>query len=613
MSSPVARPLVVLGVAMLAYRTPSLGQAAPALGSAASFAVLGASEATSDGPTTIAGNVGVSPGDTVRGMTSATFSLGGIYRNDALAKQAHKDSAAAYANLAARSCDSGLTGQNLGGKTLTAGVYCFASEARLTGILMLDAGGNRDTVWIFQVKGTLIVDAGASVVVTNGGYDGNVFWQVGASATIGERSGFRGSILALTDITLNEGATLSGRALTQQGAVRLHGNDLSVCCQPIPVAPSTLSNAVEGDAYVQRLTATGGTNAFTFELASAPAWLSLQGDVLSGTAVAGVYTFTVIARDNVTRCTGQQTYTVTVCPKLTIDNLTLPDGTARVPYSVPIAVSGSDSYTLDATANPAWALSITGNVLSGTPPRSGLYDITVTATDTVTRCFVSRTYRVNVASNCGSLAILTPSLLPGRVGKPYSKTIAAGGGTEPYTFSVTGDLPPGLLPYANGTVSGIPTTPGTYCFTATVTDADNCTTSHDFCVDISCPTIDLSPETLAVAIAGQDYEHAFIVASGGTPPYTFTVIPPVLPNALVAITVNDTTLQIKGTPAAAGVVAFTVTATDSYGCVLIQPYQVIVKAAAVSTDVPTLSPWAMLALLLLLGATALVTLGKGGG
>jgi hypothetical protein len=607
MSSPIVRLLVVLSVATLAYRTPSFGQAAPPLGSAASFAVLGASEVTSDGATTIAGNVGVSPGDTVRGISSATFSLGGIYRNDALAKQAHKDSATAYANLAARSCNTDLTGQNLGGKTLTAGLYCFASDARLTGILTLDAGGNRDAVWIFQVKGPLIVDAGASVVVTNGGYDGNVFWQVGASATIGERSGFRGSILALTDITLNEGASLSGRALAQQGAVRLHGNDVSVCCQPITVAPPTLSNAVAGDAYAQRLTATGGPNAFTFELASAPQWLSLQGDVLSGTAVAGVYTFTVIARDNVTHCTGQQTYTVAVCPDLTIDNPTLPDGAAHVLYSVPIAVSGSDAYTLSATVNPAWTLSVTGNVLSGTPPRSGVYDITVTATDAATRCSVSRTYRVNVALNCGSLAILTQALPPGRVGKPYSRVIQADGGTEPYTFSFTGDVPLGLTG-----LNGIPTAAGHYCFTATVTDAENCTKDRDFCIDIFCPTIDLSPEILPVAIAGQEYEHAFIVASGGTPPYTFTVIPLVLPNALVATRFNDTTLQIKGVPAVAGVVAFTVTATDSFGCVVIQPYEVIVKAAAVSTDVPVLSPWAMLGLLLLLGGAALVTLGKGG-
>ena len=107
----------------------------------------------------------------------------------------------AYNDLAGQACDTNLTGQDLGGKTLTPGVYCFNTSAQLTGDLVLDAQGNPAAVWIFQMGSTLTTASNASVVVINGGSSCNVFWQVGSSATLGTGTAFKGNILALASIT----------------------------------------------------------------------------------------------------------------------------------------------------------------------------------------------------------------------------------------------------------------------------------------------------------------------------------------------------------------------------------------------------------------------------
>ena len=111
-----------------------------------------------------------------------------------------------------------MTGQNLGGLTLTPGVYHFDSSAQLTGTLTLNAEGNNNAYWVFQIGSTLTTASGSSVTVTNfgsnGGSDDGVFWQVGSSATLGTATSFEGNILALASITLDTAATiLNGRAL----------------------------------------------------------------------------------------------------------------------------------------------------------------------------------------------------------------------------------------------------------------------------------------------------------------------------------------------------------------------------------------------------------------
>ncbi|MEO8084960.1 MAG: ice-binding family protein, partial [Ardenticatenales bacterium] len=199
---------------------------APSLGTAASFAVLGGSAVTNTGPTTVVGDLGVSPGFAVTGFPPGTV-IGTIHVVDAVAAQAQADNGTAYGNLAGQACDTDLTGQDLGGLTLTPGVYCYASSALLTGTLTLDAQGDADAVFIFQIGSSLTTASASSVLVINGGQDCNVFWQVGSSATLGTTTSFIGNLLALTSITLNTGATVSGRALARTGAVTLDSNTIT--------------------------------------------------------------------------------------------------------------------------------------------------------------------------------------------------------------------------------------------------------------------------------------------------------------------------------------------------------------------------------------------------
>jgi len=171
------------------------------------------------------GDVGVSPGISIIGFPPGIIKKGTIYVGGPVAAQAHIDASNAYVDLANQVCNVDLTGKNLGGMTLTPGVYCFDKSAQLTGKLVLNARGDPLAVWIFQIGSMLTTASGSSVSVINSAQAINVFWQVGSSATIGTGTWFDGNILAAADITLENGATLIGRALALNGAVLRNTDD----------------------------------------------------------------------------------------------------------------------------------------------------------------------------------------------------------------------------------------------------------------------------------------------------------------------------------------------------------------------------------------------------
>jgi hypothetical protein len=126
-----------------------------------------------------------------------------------------------------------LTGTILGTgvSTLNAGVYTFNSSAQLTGTLTLDAQGNPNALFVFQIGSTLTSASLATVNVINGGTTTGVYWDIGSSATLGTGTIFAGNILAVTSITLNTGAEiLCGRAFAQNGAVTMDTNTISNNC-----------------------------------------------------------------------------------------------------------------------------------------------------------------------------------------------------------------------------------------------------------------------------------------------------------------------------------------------------------------------------------------------
>lgn len=253
--------LVLEGLSFDSSARP-LAATSPTLLASASYFVLAGSTVTNTGPTTISGDVSVSLGTVITGFHPSIIGPpGAIHSNDASDLAAQAYNLIVFGTLD-QTCD-----QTFGAVDLTTtfpagvgpGVYCSTSSFSLTGNLTLIGSG----VWIFKTVSTLITSPGSSVT---GGDPCNVWWRIGSSATLDTTTSFIGNIFALTDITLNTGATLNGRALVQTGQVSLDSNTIT---GPICVAQPTSIPTTTGPTTIP--TTTGSTSTpTTTEPISAP-------------------------------------------------------------------------------------------------------------------------------------------------------------------------------------------------------------------------------------------------------------------------------------------------------------------------------------------------------
>lgn len=344
---------------------------------------------------------------------------------------------------------------------------------------------------------------------------------------------------------------------------------LTVSPPTIAIAPLTLPFGAAGAPYSQTLTASGGVAPYTFQVVagSLPAGVSLSASgVLSGTpTAAGTFNVTFQARDANLQ-TGQRAYSSNIAaPTLALSPAS---GTLLAAYGMAYsqsftALGGNAPYTysLSGTVPSGLSFNSSTGTLSGTPVQTGSFPLTVTAADSSTGTgapfSVSANYTLNVAPPA---IVIAPASLPvGGVGSAYSQTVTASGGIAPYTFAVVaGSLPAGVTLSSAGVLSGTPTAGGSFNWTVTATDAGSMTGAHAYTMTISAPTIDLTPTTLPDLTQGAAYSAA-LSASGGTAPYTFSIVGGALP---AGMTLNSGG-TLSGTPINAGPYAFTVQASDS--------------------------------------------------
>jgi hypothetical protein len=154
---------------------------------------------------------------------------GTIHAGDAAAQIAQGNLTTAYNDAAGRTlAPVDVANADLGGQTLAPGLYKSSGTLAITGNLTLDALGDKNAVWIFQIASSLNTASGSQVILSGRAKAANIYWQVGSSATLGTTTVFKGTIMADQSISLATGVTLDGRALARIGAVTMDGNTITI-------------------------------------------------------------------------------------------------------------------------------------------------------------------------------------------------------------------------------------------------------------------------------------------------------------------------------------------------------------------------------------------------
>jgi hypothetical protein len=352
-----------------------------------------------------------------------------------------------------------------------------------------------------------------------------------------------------------------------------------------------LPGVTTGAPYNQTVVANGGTLPRTFSLnpGPLPPGLSLNPatGAITGTAgAAGDYPFAVTVTD-ANGATASQAYTITVNPAPAIATLSLPDITTGFGYNqVVVATGGTPPRTFSLNPGPlppGLSLNSATGAITGTAGAAGSYPFTVTVTDG-NGVTASQAYTITVNP---APAIATLSLPNVTTGTAYNQTVVATSGTPPRTFSLNpGPLPPGLgLNSATGAITGTAGAAGSYPFTITVTDANGATASQAYTITVN-PAPAITTLSLPNVTTGAAYTQT-VVATGGTPPRTFSLNPGPLPPGL---SLNPATGAITGTAGAAGSYPFTVRVTDASGASASQAYTITVDPLPTYTITISVSP-----------------------
>ncbi len=362
----------------------------------------------------------------------------------------------------------------------------------------------------------------------------------------------------------------------------------------LAIPQTSLPAAVQGSPYAGSIRVTGGLPPYQWALVSTGndglSIGSTTGGVTGTPTAAGNFLLTVMVTD-ASGVSVTQALSLFVATPLQVATTSLPAATVGVAYSQILLPGGGvgpyvwNVVTGSGTLPPGLTLSGPGT-LSGTPTNNGTSTFTVQVTDSGGR---SATGTLSLSVSLGTLSITTSSLPNGQLSTPYSQTVTASGGAPPYTWTVaSGGLPGGLglatSSSGTGVISGTPTGPlGTIAFTLQVTDSNKLTAQKAFTINIA-TTLTITTLNLPAGTKGVAYPSTQILASGGTPPYTWSISSGSLPPGL---NLAPGTGAISGTPTASGSTVFTVVVTDSAGTTASVQLTLTVNSAAAPLSITT--------------------------
>ncbi len=357
----------------------------------------------------------------------------------------------------------------------------------------------------------------------------------------------------------------------------------------VTLAAFPLPNAAVGQAYSAGITASGGTQPYSFSVTagSLPPGLSLSaanGQISGTPTTSGTFSFTIRVSD-ASGATASQQFSITVISTVSVTTGSLPPANTGAPYSQTLSASGgSGPYTwaLQAGALPPGFTLGSDGTIGGTPTAAGHYNFTVQVTD-AGGSTATRPLSLDVVT--GLTITSTSPLASAVLNASYSQALAAIGGTPPYKWSVSaGTLPPGLaLDATTGVLSGSASSAGAYTFTAQVTDAASASITKQFSIAVVAG-LTVTTASLPEGSAGAPYSTT-LAAVAGTSPYTWSIVSGALPAGL---SLNAGTGAITGTPAANGNSTLTVQVKDAVGATATKQLSITIAPALAIMTQPAL-------------------------
>ncbi len=344
------------------------------------------------------------------------------------------------------------------------------------------------------------------------------------------------------------------------GSVAFGRLSLTLDNPAISLTPASLPPGIVGTPYNSGVSASGGLGgSYTYSWSGTTPPLSLNSSTgaITGTPTSiGTFNFSISVSDGspFTPAFPAQNYSITIYPLITLAPASIPAADALSNYSQTFTASGGSGsgYTFSISALPS-GMTFTNGTLSGPPSPGGPYNFTITAHDGV-----GFSGAQNYTLVVNSALTLSPSTLsPIQTGTAYSQAFTAAGGSGGYTYSFTGTTVPGLT-FSSGTLSGSPTTGGSYSFTVTAKDTVGGSAAVNYTLIINNPPITLGPASLPPSVVNANYSQPLKASGGNGGPYTYTIVTGATPG----LTLNASTGVLSGSPTSVTTYNFSIGVSD---------------------------------------------------